>query len=153
MPSFFCFIPMEPKPKGRPRFSKASGVAYTPKETRSAEAELRWHIEKELRTNHQGLKDGEVLFEGALTAILQFKCSRPASVRRLFHTVKPDLDNLVKLVFDALNKRVFRDDSQITEMRVSKEYTFGRPSVNIQICEICPNEKNTLKKEKESGTN
>jgi Holliday junction resolvase RusA-like endonuclease len=36
---------------------------------------------------------------------------------------KPDLDNIAKAVCDALNKIAYEDDSQITFMMLSKEYS------------------------------
>lgn len=41
---------------------------------------------------------------------------------RLFPTIKPDLDNVVKSIFDALNGLAWIDDKQITGMLVSKIY-------------------------------
>jgi Holliday junction resolvase RusA-like endonuclease len=40
----------------------------------------------------------------------------------LYHTQKPDLDNLVKLVLDSCNGVVFGDDSQIVELLVRKAW-------------------------------
>ena len=39
------------------------------------------------------------------------------------HTSRPDFDNLGKLVADALNKALYKDDSQIIEALISKEYS------------------------------
>ena len=38
------------------------------------------------------------------------------------HTSRPDLDNLLKAVLDALNGVAFLDDSQITEVRAVKSW-------------------------------
>ncbi|MCG1009240.1 RusA family crossover junction endodeoxyribonuclease [Salinicoccus sp. ID82-1] len=35
---------------------------------------------------------------------------------------KPDLDNLAKGILDALNQTVYKDDSQIVELNVKKQY-------------------------------
>ena len=35
---------------------------------------------------------------------------------------KPDIDNVVKIVLDALNKFVILDDIQVTKLTVEKEY-------------------------------
>lgn len=37
-------------------------------------------------------------------------------------TCKPDMDNIVKAVADALNGVAYRDDSAIVELRVAKRY-------------------------------
>lgn len=43
---------------------------------------------------------------------------------------KPDVDNYAKLVMDAFNKRFYKDDSQITEIRSAKFFS-GTPRVEI----------------------
>lgn len=40
----------------------------------------------------------------------------------LMYQKKPDLDNLAKGVLDALNQTVYKDDSQIIELNVKKQY-------------------------------
>ena len=37
-------------------------------------------------------------------------------------TKKPDIDNIINIVLDALNKMAFRDDSQVTKIEVEKIY-------------------------------
>jgi Holliday junction resolvase RusA-like endonuclease len=50
----------------------------------------------------------------------------------LVHSKKPDLDNLVKFVLDALNKIYWVDDAQIYSMRAGKLYDLY-PRTEIQI--------------------
>ena len=38
------------------------------------------------------------------------------------HIAKPDIDNLIKGLFDALNKNVWNDDNQICEVKSKKVY-------------------------------
>ena len=40
----------------------------------------------------------------------------------VFHTKKPDIDNLCKFLFDCCNGVVFNDDSQIFQLSASKTY-------------------------------
>ena len=47
---------------------------------------------------------------------------------------KPDWDNIGKIVSDALNKFAFKDDSQITDVRIFKKYA-KTPKVIVQIGE------------------
>ena len=51
------------------------------------------------------------------------------------HTKKPDLDNMIKLVKDALNGVFYKDDSQICGIVASKKYS-TTPQTIIYIEEI-----------------
>ena len=57
---------------------------------------------------------------------------------RAWKASKPDNDNIEKLVFDALNKLVFRDDSQIVQNVCSKFIAAGdeQPHLQIRIKEL-----------------
>ena len=37
-------------------------------------------------------------------------------------TNKPDIDNIVKIVLDSMNRIAFKDDNQITKLEVEKKY-------------------------------
>ncbi|OFC75880.1 RusA family crossover junction endodeoxyribonuclease [Bacillus thuringiensis] len=50
-------------------------------------------------------------------------------------TTKPDVDNYVKGVKDALNKVIWNDDSQVVDLKVSKWYS-EKPRVEVFIKEI-----------------
>lgn len=49
-------------------------------------------------------------------------------------TSKPDIDNSVKSIFDALNGVAYNDDSQIVELSVKKYYS-ETPKVEVKIME------------------
>lgn len=73
--------------------------------------------------------------EASLSVKLSFYFTRPASAkRRLDPVVKPDLDKLVRSVFDALTGVAFVDDAQITKLETGKDY--GDPErTEIEIIE------------------
>lgn len=55
----------------------------------------------------------------------------------LYHTSKPDLDNLLKAVFDALtNLGVWQDDSQIATVLAEKYYCYETPCALISITQL-----------------
>jgi Holliday junction resolvase RusA-like endonuclease len=58
----------------------------------------------------------------AIEATFAFVRPKSAPKRRTMPEVKPDVDNLVKLLLDALNGVVWRDDAQVVEMRARKIY-------------------------------
>ena len=55
------------------------------------------------------------------------------------HYKKPDLDNLAKLILDAMNGLVFRDDALICELNLVKKYsTLPRIEITIDTGDINP---------------
>ncbi|MCZ0853544.1 RusA family crossover junction endodeoxyribonuclease, partial [Brevibacillus laterosporus] len=56
---------------------------------------------------------------------------------RLRPVTKPDVDNYVKGVKDALNHLIYKDDSQVVDLKVSKFYS-EEPRVEVIITEILP---------------
>ncbi|MDA7028481.1 RusA family crossover junction endodeoxyribonuclease [Bacillus sp. CLL-7-23] len=59
------------------------------------------------------------------------KKKQQQSIRTL-HTKKPDIDNLVKGVFDALNKIAWKDDNQVSKVTACKKYG-EKPGIEVQI--------------------
>lgn len=120
----------QPTPKGRPRISTHSGypIAYTPARTRSAEADLRAQLVSQLPASFTPLGGPLII---SMRFYLQKPKSKPKKVTH--HTTKPDLDNMQKLVLDAMNTVVFRDDNQIVFISASKEY--GIPGITIIVDE------------------
>ncbi len=57
---------------------------------------------------------------------------------RIWHTSRPDLDNLVKAVKDALTGIAWRDDCQVVGLSASKCYASGteHPGVELSVGEI-----------------
>jgi Holliday junction resolvase RusA-like endonuclease len=53
-----------------------------------------------------------------------FHFVKPPTVKRDRHTVKPDLDKLIRSVLDAITQSnaVWQDDSQVVSLFVAKEY-------------------------------
>ena len=47
-------------------------------------------------------------------------------------TKKPDADNIIKIVLDAMNKFAFKDDTQITKLEIEKKYDKA-PRIYIRI--------------------
>jgi Holliday junction resolvase RusA-like endonuclease len=68
---------------------------------------------------------------------LVFLFPRPKSLPRRVrhHTTRPDADNCAKAVKDALRGVVYRDDSQIVELFVSKGYDMA-PGAIITVTRI-----------------
>lgn len=71
---------------------------------------------------------------GGACVAMAFVLRRPPSVRRRLPFAKPDLDKLVRAVFDGLSGAVLRDDAQVVACVAWKRY--GRePGVLVSVCE------------------
>lgn len=75
--------------------------------------------------------------ETAVGLLLAFVFPRPASLpkRIVAHVRKPDLDNLVKAVKDALRGVVYLDDSQVKQQWATKAYG-SPPGVQITVWRV-----------------
>lgn len=51
------------------------------------------------------------------------------------HIVKPDVDNLQKMIMDVLNKIVIHDDSQVVEVHAKKIYS-SKPGTHVRVIPI-----------------
>lgn len=71
---------------------------------------------------------------GPLEVNVAFNFEKPKSAKRPFPSVKPDIDNLLKAIFDAANGVLWEDDAQIVATYAVKRY--GKPSINITLCEV-----------------
>lgn len=140
-------IPAVPVAQPRPRASSFGGKVRVHEVSSivNADGTRKPHpIAAFKATARQSLKssyDGPPL-QGDLSLDLCFVMPRPQSMRwktkpmpRVPHCVKPDLDNLVKAVLDALNALAFNDDSQISEVTMRKVVASGdeQPHVEVRI--------------------
>ncbi|OQA32198.1 MAG: Endodeoxyribonuclease RusA [Betaproteobacteria bacterium ADurb.Bin341] len=120
-------IPGVPVGKGRPKFARRGNfvTAYTPEKTAS--------YENLVKVKAQEAMQGRPLFDGAVFVEIALfvtppdswseKKKRAALEGDIFPTSKPDVDNVVKGIFDACNEIVWKDDKQACDVRVQKRYS------------------------------
>lgn len=126
------YIPGRPQGKGRPRFTR-NGHTYTPDKTRDYEETVRW-----LYKLHGGQKlDGAVWVEIFANFEPPKSDSKKERARKLAGdapcTVKPDCDNVAKIILDALNGVAYDDDNQVAHLAVSKYWREDNPGVRVYI--------------------
>lgn len=51
----------------------------------------------------------------------------------LFPTVKPDADNVSKIILDALNGLAYYDDNQVTDLTIYKQYATTDEGVGVVV--------------------
>ena len=132
-------VPGTPVGKGRPKFARRGNftVAYTPEKTASYENLVKIAA-------HEAMS-GNKMIEGAAAARIFLFVTPPASWSmkkkacalndEIFPTAKPDLDNCVKIIFDAMNQIVFNDDKQVVSLQVQKRFS-ETASVHVHVWEM-----------------
>lgn len=127
-------MPGEIVGKARPRMNTRTGRAYTPSKTKNYEYFLRqWFIRK-----YPNFKQLESRVK--VTIVAYFDIPKSTSKKKedemltgkISPTKKPDIDNIVKIILDAMNKFAFKDDTQVTKMEVEKKYN-QTPKIYVKI--------------------
>lgn len=120
-------IPGTPVGKGRPRFARRGAFVstYTDSKTASYENLVKVKAEEAMR--------GRPLLEGPVAVDICLYVTAPASwsgkkisaalAHQIRPTTKPDMDNVIKGIFDAMNEIVWKDDKQVCELKVVKIYS------------------------------
>jgi len=107
----------DPKAQGRPRFCRRGNFvgAYDPKDSRQYKDNISAQISAQKPV---------YIGEGAICLEAEFILARPKTLPKkvVDHTKKPDLDNLLKAVKDAMTGIVWRDDSQVVSLIARKDY-------------------------------
>ena len=135
------YIPGAPVGKGRPRVAVQGGHAhaYTPQRTKDYE----WLVQKCFAAQKCAVMPrGE-----ALSVTVEAVCPVPESATkkqraemlegRTLPTKKPDADNVLKIILDALNGVAYEDDRQIVALAIRKTYG-EKPVVRVEIRTIAP---------------
>lgn len=134
-------IPGNPRGKERPRVERnrytGKVVARTPDKTVAYEELIRYRYKKSFPF-FEGAVRMEIL---ALYEIPKSTTKKNASLMAkgvIKPTKKPDCDNIVKIICDALNHVAYKDDSQVTDVYVTKRYTAEGeiPCVKVRITEV-----------------
>ena len=125
-----------PKPQARPRVfvNKGRVFAHSPK-TSYFESVKAKAYEARITANKQLL--------GALELNIWFELPYPKSMSQkkraenIYAIKRPDIDNYIKAVMDAINNSgLWQDDSQVAGIKASKYYTSGIPKTIIEINEL-----------------
>ncbi len=125
--------------KGRPKFARRGNfvTAYTPAKTKDYEALVQEAATKAMR--------GVAPCSGSIQVNMQIYVEPPKSWSKIKRnsallgdikpSTKPDIDNVIKGVFDAMNGIVFLDDKQICSLSVAKAYN-ETARVEVRVYEV-----------------
>lgn len=133
-------LPIEPQPKGRPKFTTIAGHlhAYTPKKTLNYEsqvADLYKQMSGRVYIKKPQAIHVAIMFGMPIPMSTPKKYREPMLQDEIKHTKKGDIDNLAKSVLDALNGVAWEDDSQIVSLNLKKFYA-EEPHIYLIIREV-----------------
>lgn len=121
----FCFeIPGRPQGKGRPRVTKNG--TFTPKKTKEYENLIKLCF----KNKYKNVKVIAEKMPVAVFIIAYYKVPKGMNKKELalinedkiLPTVKPDADNISKVILDSLNGIAYKDDNQVTDLSVYKKF-------------------------------
>jgi Holliday junction resolvase RusA-like endonuclease len=120
-----------PKGKGRPRMTK-TGHVYTPQQTIDYEEKVRIAWKKSAKGRKMtGALSVEILvfFETPKN----WSMKKKTEMMGKFAEKKPDIDNVAKIILDALNKLAYHDDSQVVAISCQKMWgTESKVHVSVE---------------------
>lgn len=127
-------VPGKPVGKGRPRAAKQGKHIrlYTPETTATYESTVALVASQAM--------GGQPLIAGPVEVVMRQVLPIPTSWSKrkqadaqagvVLPGVKPDMDNVIKAIFDAINGVVWNDDTQVVDLQVRKRYGLT-PCVNV----------------------
>jgi len=149
-------VPGEPRGKGRPRFrawidpkdplkKRILHQVYPDKETVAYEE----HVKARYREQCKGVRfEAGAMLEIQIVAYLKIPKSETKAMKTAMEvgyirpTKKPDCDNVLKMIADALNILAYKDDAQVVNCNVQKYYSHV-PRVEVTIL-LVKNERKEL---------
>lgn len=119
-------VPGQAVGKGRPRVGKRGGFSmlYTPEKTVNYEGLVRLAAHQAMAGRPMLLDAVAVTLDIAVQVPASWsqKKQRAALAGEVYPTTKPDIDNVEKAVFDALNGTAWKDDVQVVNVSKVKRY-------------------------------
>lgn len=128
----------KPQGKQRPRFSRISKTVYTPNKT----AKYEKQIAKAYTDSGGKCIPAECYVSVSVSAFFPVpksyskKKREDCLERRLRPDKKPDMDNILKVVLDALNEVAYEDDKQVVELIGRKYYTESDGYLWVSVSEV-----------------
>ena len=129
-------VPGEPQGKGRARVRTIAGKArmFTPAKTVQYESLIALAAQEAMNGND--LFHGPVMVEVVMHCPIRQSWSKKKQAQALageiYPTSKPDADNCLKAVCDALNGVAWKDDTQATDIHMRKRFS-NIPRVDVII--------------------
>jgi Holliday junction resolvase RusA-like endonuclease len=132
-------IRINPRGKGRPRF--AGGHAYTDAATRKFERAVKMSALGYMAQNGFVMFPESVPLKAEIIACFAFpktwQTKNFDATAHYLKVTKPDADNVLKAVLDALNGVCYTDDNQVADAHIVKQWAL-EPGIIVKIEEAMP---------------
>lgn len=118
-------------------FARSGGngkVRFTPKKQRSHTGVIKHFAMEAMRS--RDIEEGPLSVTVTTSYPIPKSWSKKKKKSVIFKTSKPDVDNLAKLVMDACNGIVWRDDAQIAVLVTQKSYTDGITGTHVKVARL-----------------
>tara|TARA_R110000765_G_scaffold412278_1_gene511870 strand:- start:93 stop:518 length:426 start_codon:yes stop_codon:yes gene_type:complete len=126
----------DPVGKGRPRFVRKTGVAYTPKKTKDYET----HVKQAAWVSMSKHKLNTFYGNCSVKIIAFLKIPKSWNKRKTMEAhlgmvtpSLPDIDNIAKSVLDGIEGIVYQNDKQIFHLEVTKRYVDEETEPQVQV--------------------
>ena len=120
-------IPGNPIAKKRPRFARRGKFVVTYNDQETEEGRWIWELRQQWSLSP---------LEGSIQLEVNFYMPIPKNLLKKWdkteHIKRPDLDNLIKFVKDCCNQTLWKDDSQVWNIKAFKMYS-PNPQTFIRI--------------------
>lgn len=129
------FVPGKPQGKGRPRAVARGRFVrmYTPEKTVTYESTVALMAAQAMQGRPPSDKPALVSLDVGLPVPESWSKKRKKSaLDGAIRPKKPDLDNVIKAIFDAMNNIVWVDDVQVVYLISRKRYT-EIPGVDVEV--------------------
>lgn len=132
----YFFVEGKPRGKERPKFNGILKRTYTPKNTAKYEKQIR-NAFKECQGEWKMLPADcyaavSVVANYPIPKSWSKKKKEEAEASLIMPTTKPDGDNILKVVLDALNGLAYEDDRQVVKMGIIKTYSVN-PGLLVRV--------------------
>lgn len=122
------FIPGVPIPQGSKTAFVVRGRAVVTDANRAKLKPWRDHVADVAGTAAEG-----VTIEAAVEVRAEFELVRPASSKRRYPSVRPDVDKYVRALLDGLtDSGLIKDDGQVVRVVAEKKYA-AQPGVRVTV--------------------
>ncbi|MCC0689980.1 MULTISPECIES: RusA family crossover junction endodeoxyribonuclease [unclassified Clostridioides] len=125
----------EPVGKGRPRMNTYAKRTYTPNKTKNYEDLIKWLYQSKVKHYFEGYIKMTLRCYYSIAKSNSKKVKEQKRNNVLRPSKKPDIDNVIKIMADALNEIAYKDDTQIVEVVASKYYS-DKPRVEVVLEDI-----------------